>query len=288
MSRLISRWRWLTIFALANFVCWVGVAIAVGLAASPELDLGVETLVREARATAVIAWKQASVGPAEPTSRPAPTDKVPHPVPTEAVAAQEPTPAVVWPDTPTPSPVALVQATGQVQQNPSPSPTAESRPAPTETPVRRPLLLANPPLKDLAQVDAEMARSAVGRPVQIRYSEADLNLAIAALVENNPKLPYENVKVVLLRDRVVVTGSATVLSFPVSTEVIGAIQAEDCLPHIEIQSISIAGVMTPCFVKDQIEEMILEAETWYPPDYPLCLEQIIVENGRATVYGHRR
>jgi hypothetical protein len=28
--------------------------------------------------------------------------------------------------------------------------------------------------------------------------------------------------------------------------------------------------------------------TWYPADYPLCLEQIVLEETRLTCYGYRR
>jgi hypothetical protein len=57
---------------------------------------------------------------------------------------------------------------------------------------------------------------------------------------------------------------------------------------MEIETISIAGVLTPGFVKDRIKVMLLEALEWYPANYPLCLEQIVLEEDRATIYGHRR
>jgi hypothetical protein len=46
--------------------------------------------------------------------------------------------------------------------------------------------------------------------------------------------------------------------------------------------------MTPALFKDKIGEMIHQAMAWYPADYPLCLEQIVLEETRATVYGYRR
>jgi hypothetical protein len=50
----------------------------------------------------------------------------------------------------------------------------------------------------------------------------------------------------------------------------------------------VEGLFTPNFLKSQIRKLILDALSWYPPDYPLCLQQIVLEEDRATVYGYRR
>jgi hypothetical protein len=47
-------------------------------------------------------------------------------------------------------------------------------------------------------------------------------------------------------------------------------------------------VLTPGFVKERVKEMFLTLLEWYPKDYLLCLEQIVLEEDRASVYGHRR
>ncbi len=46
--------------------------------------------------------------------------------------------------------------------------------------------------------------------------------------------------------------------------------------------------MAPTFIKERVAGMLLQAVTWYPDDHPLCLEQIVLEESRVTVYGHRR
>jgi hypothetical protein len=78
------------------------------------------------------------------------------------------------------------------------------------------------------------------------------------------------------------------VGFDVDTEVSGAVIARDCAPRVEVADIRIAGFLTPGFVKENIEEIVTESLDWYPPDYPLCLEQIVLEEGRLTVYGSRR
>jgi hypothetical protein len=291
MFRSVSRWRWLTILAICNLLLWVGMAVAVGLTIGGKVDLGVETFIREHRATAVAIWDQAATKAADALGKPAPGDTVLRPAKAGAPADGLLTPTVRS-KAPTAQPTTRAQAAQPALRpstsTPQPPPGATPSPEPKETPVRSPLLLADPDLKNLARLDTELSRSAVGRAVQIRYQEEALNSAIAALVENNPKLPYQHVQVDLQRDRVVVTGSANVLGFPLSTKVVGTVTVQDCLPQIEVQSVSIAGVFTPSFVQDRITDMILEAMAWYPPDYPLCLQQIVLEDGRATVYGFRR
>jgi len=37
-----------------------------------------------------------------------------------------------------------------------------------------------------------------------------------------------------------------------------------------------------------VQDMVFEAMAWYPQDYPLCLEEIVLEDIGATVYGYRR
>ena len=178
----------------------------------------------------------------------------------------------------------------ETTQAADPGAVADTQPpaAPEPTLVSSPLLLSDPEINSLAALDAELARSAPGRPVQIRYQESTLNAEIAALWQNNPDLPYRDVRVDLMRDEVAVTGKVSVLGFGVNAEVTGKVEVENCVPVLEIERLRVAGVMTPKFVKDQVESMVLEAMAWYPADYPLCLEQIVLEDTRATAYGYRR
>jgi hypothetical protein len=290
MSSRMSRWRWLTLFALGNLVCWVVVAVVAGLLIGDEVDLGVETLIRERQATVVAVWKQVSQRPSRTEPQTDPRVQAPSPTETRS-AGGRPSATIAWPTDATPSPTPRAQTTSGVSQPATATPSLSSQtatPQPGQTQVSSPLLMSDPPISNLARLDTEMSRSAPGRAVQIRYQEATLNREVAAMLQRNPDLPYRNVAVDLKQDRVVVTGSVTVLGFEVTTEAVGTVAVRDCRPQMEILSISIAGVLTPGFVKDEIKGMLLEALAWYPADYALCLEQIVLEETRATVYGHRR
>ena len=274
------RWVVLTIFALVNLVFWAGVAAAVGLAGSPSLNLGLENFLREGQATAVAVWEQLGQPPSGPAASVEGGAAMPASASTASAGEQ---------------PMAAVLSPGDVapMSTPQPNTTQAAVPdqppaAPVPTLVSSPLLLTDPQIQSLTDLDAELARSAPGRAVQIRYQEATLNAEIAALWQNNPDLPYRDVRVDLMRDQVVITGKVSVLGFGVNAEVTGNVAVENCVPVLKIEQLRVAGVMTPKFVKDQVEDMVLEAMTWYPADYPLCLEQIVLEDTRATVYGYRR
>jgi hypothetical protein len=315
MQNRATRWYWLTALAIANLIIWVALAGLVCLIVSDKVDLGVETMLRQGQATAAAAWEQilegngAPVGNRRPPHGPgAPAAGPLTSLPTQAARAQVAT-AIQWPEQPT------AQATSSPQPPPPPAvatpglnasrativaaeptgsqPVVEDPPPPSQTPtesplLHSPLLLLDPEIHSLANLDAEMQRSAPARPVQIRYQEATLNREVARLSQNNPDLPFRNVKIDLGRDAVALTGKVTVLGFQVDATVTGKVTAEECLPHLEVQSVAVAGIMTPRFVRDEVEKMVLDAMNWYPADYPLCLEQIVLEETRATVYGYRR
>ena len=70
MSRGVTRSSVLLILAACNLLFWVAVAAGVGLAVSREVDLGVETLIRQQQATAVEAWQQVASGATKVTVAP--------------------------------------------------------------------------------------------------------------------------------------------------------------------------------------------------------------------------
>lgn len=284
------RWSWLTLLAIVNLACWVGGAVVVGLVVGERVDLGVETLIRQGQATAASAWQRASQSVARSTATPSlSTPTVISPQGEAITAGSTATPA-----SPTPS---TSRSTSRAGAPPAPAgtpavalvpPADLPGPEPEATLVSSPLLLADPEITDLSALDAEMSRSASDRAVQIRYQEETLNRQIAALWRKNPELPYRDVQVDMQPGRIAVTGRLTVLGFAVNAKLLGNVVAQDCVPALEVESLSVAGLMTPKFVKDQVQEMIFEAMAWYPKDHPLCLQEIVLEDSQATVYGYRR
>ncbi len=318
-----GRWYRLTGLALVNLVLWVAIAAVAGLLISDQVDLGFETELRQMQATAIAAWEQLSErglplpGRASSVaSRSQPTAGLP------STGQLRPTSAVDWSE-PAHPPVGSPAAGNSIALQPVPaspgsSTGAGSQPAatpatgssrgesqvgtgqgagsgpgrppaePTQVLLTKPLLLADPEIHNLADLNAEMARSAPGRVVQIRYQEEMLNQEIATLCDNNPRLPFRNVHADLQRGQVVLTGEILALGFQLEATVTGTVEVHDCRPKFEIRTIAIAAVPTPQFVRDQVGRRVLEAMNWYPADYPLCLEQIVLEETRATIYGYSR
>jgi hypothetical protein len=300
MRNRIPHWSWLALFAACNLMFWIAAAIAVGILAGDKVNLGVESYVRARHGTVIAALQQITPRPArtaavrsgvQPTSRPERSATPPSQPTRPPILAGQPTTEPLQPAQSPQPPTATPQVRATSLTKPTAKPTASPAlltPEPAVAAVREPLLLSDPDTASFAEIDAEMGRSAAGRPVQICFSEAALNREMAALLASSPDLPYHNLYVDLKRDHLVLTGDVAVLGFQVSAEVEGALVARDCLPQAEIDSISIAGLVTPEFVKDGIQDIIVDALGWYPADYPLCLEQIVVEEDRLTVYGSRR
>lgn len=285
MPRRNFRWLALTLLALVNLLFWAGIAIAVGLIVSPGVNFGLETQLREGQATLAAVWEQ--LGQPRPTATATLEEALPTPSPAGTeTEGEQPIAAVLTPGDPALTSQPEPQSTGEVEEGAEPTSAPTAQPEPTL--VSDPLLLADPEFSNLTLLDEEMGRSAPDRAVQIRYQEAMLNAEIAALWRNNPALPYRDVWVDLMRDQVVVTGKVTVLGFQVDAEASGDLTVKDCVPVLEIEHLRLAGVMTPAFVRDEVESLVMEAMAWYPDDYPLCLEQIVLEETYATVYGHRR
>ena len=284
MGKPNTRWLKLAAFALANLIFWVGISAAIWRIVSPGLDFGLEALLREGQATAAAMWDH--LGEPRPSATPTPEEDASPPGGESDIGGEQPMAAILTPGAPaltaTPEPDTTGEAEGSTGTVSQPTPQPEA------TLASNPLLLTDPQISDVALLDAELARSAPERAVQIRYQETALNAEIAALWRNNPDLPYRDVRVDLMRDQVVVTGQVSVLGFGIDAEVTGKVRVEECVPVLEIDRLRLAGVMTPAFVRAEVERMIHEAMAWYPANYPLCLEQIVLEETRATVYGYRR
>ncbi|MBN1658763.1 MAG: hypothetical protein JXA93_10195 [Anaerolineae bacterium] len=342
----------LAAMAVLNLGFWLALACLAGLLLGDQVDLGFETVLRQAQATAVVAWERqtrptspvvpggappvapavapptvaqaagttrlvvsATPSPLSDRSGPSPTPALDMPAgatsdgatspstrPSRPASVEFPTPvATSGQSRPTALPTLAAAATRALSPAAVPSrptttqrsPTAAStRPhvmsSPTQALSMAPLLLADPAFTDLSELDAEMDRSASGRPVQIRYQETALNREIAALLAGDLNLPYHDVLIDLRRDHVVVTGKVSVLGFEVNAAIEGTIVARDCRPQFDVESVSVASIVTPDLVKRRVAEMLHEAMAWYPADYALCIEQIVIEEAKASIYGTRR
>jgi hypothetical protein len=302
----------MALFAVFNLVAWIAVAIGVGVLVTPTLDLGVESFIRSQQATAVVAWSRISLPRASTTVAPKPAavaassatraTSLPAALPpTKAAAAgpstrTQPSPAATRSVQSTPSSVVAEEAPQVVAsdpgaENPVTTPTprlSTATPEPAQALSSDPLLIADADMDTMALIDDEMARSAAGRPVEIRYDEETLNRQVSAALANTPDLPYENVQLDLQHDQVEVEGTVTVMGLRVDATVVGTVVAQDCTPQVEISSISIAGILTPGFVRDAIEKSVLDSLSWYPADSPLCVEGIVMEEDYVTIYGSRR
>jgi len=323
-----SRSGLLTAFVIANLVFWILVAVAVGVLASDLVDLGIESFFREsgsalvslgvapppsgdtaqAVAPGATAPQAALVEPVEPAEEGAGFKESgegtlapsgPTPARTEpeepAGAGGNPAPstemtpyATRTPRTQSGAPAEAVPAQPTIAPTQAPANQAAGSSLPSPAPEAGPLLLVDPDVDRLNRLDAEIQQSAVGRPFEIRMAESALNEQLTVALARYGELPYTGVSADLKPGQVVLSGKVRVIGLEVPAEVRGTVVAVGCRPAVQIDSVTVGGILTPKFVKQQVVQLVEDSLDWYPADYPLCIEQIVIEENRAILYGSRR
>jgi hypothetical protein len=279
-SQSARRKRLLTLTAL-NLLLWIVVASAVVLLVSRRVDVGVETFFREGPATLIAYVRGFGQQPASGTTEPDETAQAAPDLPTGTSQ-----PAPVFPTSERTQPSEQV-AGGSATITPLPT-EEKSTPEPTTQLLTYPLNLSDPALDSVLDMGAQMGSSAVGRRVQIEYTEEALNREVVGFLERYPFLPYKRVSVELEQDRVTVKGDVTLQGITASVEVAGRVGTRDCQPWADMDDLKIAGMPTPGLFREGIEQLLQDAVHWFPPDHPLCLEWIIVDEDQVTIYASRR
>ncbi len=246
-----GRWPYYTFFALVNVFCWLALAAVVGVLATKEVNLGVETFVREQQ-TRIVSGLRREAPPA-----PGPT---PVPVPTGVTM------------------VVVAPTASAATATPSPGSPAGNPPAP-------PVVLSDPTLAELAVLDAELQTWPPGRVLQASYTQAAVNRELAALQAANPQLRLRDLQAQLSWDRIGLTGTLTLLGMDLSVEATGRVTIVECRPRVQVDSLRAGGLAAPGLVRNQVLGWLQEWIRWYPPDHPLCLQEVVLGDGMVTIIG---
>jgi hypothetical protein len=250
-GRVPSRWPYFTFFALLNVICWATLAVAVGVLASQEVNLGVETFVREQQTRIVASLRR------EPPTTPVAT---PVPVPTGVTVV------VVAPTAPAGT---ATPASG----------------SPTANPAMPPVVLDDPPLAELAALDAELRAWPPGRLVQVSYSQAALNRELAALLAVNPQVPLRDLRAELSWDEIKLAGTLLLLGVEVPIQAEGRVTIVDCRPRVQVDLLTAGGLPAPGLVRDEVFGLLQQWIRWYPADHPLCLQDVALGDETVIVVG---
>lgn len=285
------RWGWLLLVAVANLAVWVGLAVGVATLAGDPGNVGIEALMRRGEGTAAAYLHQPT-----PSMLQAAGETVAAIITYEVDGSEivEPERAGVIPEEDqewlAPSPVPPLPAgTGlPTAQAAATAPVAAPEATPAPSGAASSLVLSDPGFSGLMQAGSSMELAPRGQRVEIHYEEAALNEEIAALLAGAGDLPYRNVRISLHSDRILVTGEVTVLGLHMNAELLGTLIAEECALRMDIQGLSVGGVLTPRFMKNQASTIAVQALDWYPADSPVCLDEVVLGNGAVTVYGYRR
>ena len=198
------------------------------------------------------------------------------------------TPTSALASTPTPTPV----ATPTLTSVPTHTPTAPPVPTFTVTPTPTPLTLVDPGLVSSASLAEELAAMPAGQRVVLHLTDDHLTRELAAYLSTQPQAIYRNAEVRFSPGQVELGGEIRVLGFWVPATVWGHLQAQDCRVQASITDLSVGGLFTPAFLREEAAKLI-QGELDKALDVlftalPLCLESVEVGDGAAVVEGIKR
>lgn len=241
-------------------------------------------------ATLALAWwwtragREASATPTPPLAVVAvatPTATVPPAprMPTASPPARQP--PTVPPATPTPAP--SVDTPAPPAPAPSPQPQGQGQTA-------APLVVEDFSLFQGAQVLEELFASPAGRLVTVTVQEETLNQDLNRLLEQaeaEGSVPLADVAVELRPEGVYVSGEAKVGFLRGRFLVLAGVSAQGCTLQVAVQKVHIGGLPAPAAVRQELEKYVAQYLNPWLQSLPLCVEQVVLERGKATIAGHR-
>lgn len=219
-----------------------------------------------APAVMAVATPTATVLPAHPPPRISPP-ATQHPSVSPATAT--PAPAV---DTPVP-PASV----------PSPQPQGQGETA-------EPLMVEDFSLFQGAQVLEALFASPAGRPVTVTVQEETLNRDLSRLLaemEDEGPVPLADVMMELRPEGVYVSGEAKVGFLRGRFLVLAQVSAQGCTLQVAVQKVHMGGLPAPAVVRQELEKYVAQYLNPWLQSLPVCVEQVLLERGKATIAGHR-
>lgn len=201
----------------------------------------------------------------------APTPPAVAPTPSRVLSTPTPLPPPPTPVTPGTLPPATVTAT----------------PWSLETPPT-PLVVVDPSLTDRAVLEQQFQQARVGQQLVLLVHDDHVERELAAFLNTQTNLDYRNVTVRFLPGLVELGGEVRAMGLWIPATVRGPVTARDCLPEATITELEVGGFLTPRWVSDFVADLVYRELDRYPSDLPVCLEQIQVGEGEATISGYKR
>lgn len=154
------------------------------------------------------------------------------------------------------------------------------------------MTLVDPGLASSTSLAEELVAMPVGQRVILHLHDDHLTRELAAYLAAQPQAIYRNAKVRFSPGQVELGGEIRVLGFWVPATVWGHLQAQDCRVQASITDLSVGGLFTPAFLREEAAKLI-QGELDNALDVlftalPLCLESVEIGDGAAIVEGIKR
>lgn len=123
-----------------------------------------------------------------------------------------------------------------------------------------------------------------GEPFNLEVTDLEAAETIAWYLSRNPRIPFRDPQVSITPGGVSAKGVAEIAGLSVGLTGWAAIQLRDGVPLVTLEQLDVAGVAVPGFVQDRIQAEV-DSQFSLAQDLPLIIDEVVLEEGRATVRG---
>lgn len=123
-----------------------------------------------------------------------------------------------------------------------------------------------------------------GEPFTIEITDQEAAETIAWYLEPRPNVPFAEPQVFITPQGVSAKGVAEVAGLRVGVSGRAIIVLKDGVPTITLADLDVAGVAVPGFVHNTIQSEI-DAQFALAQNLPIVIDELILEEGKATVRG---
>lgn len=139
-----------------------------------------------------------------------------------------------------------------------------------------------PDIKDLRQRLIEGGHS--GEPFTLEITDQEAAETIAWYLRGHPNIPFGEPQVFITPDGIAARGVAEIAGLGVSLYGQAHIELRDGVPYVTLGDLDVAGVAVPGFVRNTIQSEI-DAQFALSQNLPLIIDELVLEEGKATVRG---
>ncbi len=123
-----------------------------------------------------------------------------------------------------------------------------------------------------------------GEPFSLEVTDQEAAETIAWYLRGHPTIPFGEPQVTITPDGVSAKGVAQIAGLRVGLTGQAHVELRDGVPIVTLGDLDVAGVAVPGFAQDRIQDEI-DAQFGLAQDLPLIIEEVMLEEGKATIRG---